>query len=61
MVVGADSVVVGAVCVGEVVGSAVVVVRAVVGSCSAVVSVGIAVDRSTFTSVNDVCVGLRTT
>jgi hypothetical protein len=61
VVVGADSVVVGAVCVGEVVGSAVVVVRAVVGSCWAVVRVGVAEERSTFTSVYDVCVGLRTT
>lgn len=44
-----------------VVGSAVVVVRAVVGSCCAVVSVGVAVDRSTSTLVYDVCSGLRTT
>jgi hypothetical protein len=47
--------------VAEVVGSAVVVVRAVVRSCWAVVRVGVGEERSTFTSVNDVCVGLRTT
>jgi hypothetical protein len=41
--------VVGAVCVVVAVGS--VVVAAVVGSCSAVVSVGVAEDGSTFTLV----------
>ena len=46
--------------VAVVVGSGVVVVRAVVGSCWAVVRVGVGEDRSTFTSVYDVCVGLRT-
>ena len=53
MVIGGDvGSVVGA---GEavVVGSA--IIKAAVGSCSAVVSVGVAEDKSTFTSVYKVC------
>jgi hypothetical protein len=59
-VAGAVSVVIGG-DVGSVVGAgeAVVVgsavIKAAVGSCSAVVSVGVAEDKSTFTSVYKVC------
>jgi hypothetical protein len=59
-VVGAASVV-GAVVVVVAVGSVVVgAVVVAVGSCSAVVTAGVAEDKSTFTSVYDVCSGLRT-
>ena len=42
-----------------VVGSA--VVRAVVGSCSVEVSVGVSEDKSTFTYVNEFCSGFKIT